>query len=62
MKKITPLVKVIPHLRKATALSLGRLSEKTIAKKTEANNFLTDVADAILFVGQVIKETFTTGF
>jgi phospholipid/cholesterol/gamma-HCH transport system permease protein len=62
MKKNTPLVKVIPHLRKATSLSLGRLSEKTIAKKTEANNFLTDVADAILFIGRVVKETFTTDF
>ncbi len=62
MKAKTPLIKVIPHLRNVTVQSLGRISEKTIAKKVEANNFLTDVADVILFFGRVVKETFTLDF
>jgi len=62
MKKNTISIKVIPRIRKVTVQSLGRLSEKTIAKKAEANNFLTDVADVFLFFGQVVKETFSTDF
>jgi phospholipid/cholesterol/gamma-HCH transport system permease protein len=62
MRKITPLVKVIPRLRKITAQSMGKLSEKTRAKSVYASNFLTDVASAFLFIGLVIKETFSTDF
>ena len=62
MKKITPLVKVIPRIRKITEQSMGKLSEKTIAKTLYASNFLTDVANVFLFIGQVVKETFSADF
>lgn len=39
-----------------------RLSEETIAKKKEAANFLTDIADVFLFITRIIKETFSGGF
>ena len=39
-----------------------RLSEKTIAKREEANNFLTDFADVMLFIIRVVKETFSRNF
>jgi phospholipid/cholesterol/gamma-HCH transport system permease protein len=39
-----------------------KLSETTIAKHQEANNFLTDIADVVLFVTHLIKETFSRKF
>ena len=57
-------MKVHPVVRAkgfATAQSV-RLSEKTIAKTKEAGNFLTDLADVLLFILRVIKETFTRDF
>lgn len=42
--------------------SMTRLSEKTLAKTEAAGNFLTDFADVVLFVKQVVKETFSTKF
>lgn len=62
MKKISPIVKAIPRLRKITEQSMGKLSEKTRAKTVYASNFLTDVASTFLFIGQVVKETFSTDF
>lgn len=62
MKKITPLVKVIPHLRKITEQSIGKVSQKTRDQTVYASNFLTDVASAFLFIGQVVRETFSTDF
>jgi phospholipid/cholesterol/gamma-HCH transport system permease protein len=57
-------MKVHPVVRAkgfATAQSV-RLSEKTIAKTKEAGNFLTDLADVLLFILRVVKETFTRDF
>ncbi len=62
MKKFNPVIKVIPKLRDATAHSMTRLSEKTIAKTKKANNFITDLADFFLFIAQVIRETFSRDF
>ena len=38
------------------------LSEKAIANTKDAGNFLTDIADIFLFVGRIIRETFSGGF
>lgn len=39
-----------------------KLSESTIAKTVIANNFLTDFADAVLFIASFVKETFSRKF
>lgn len=39
-----------------------RFGEKTFIKKQVASNFITDVADAALFITRVIKETFSHHF
>lgn len=39
-----------------------KLSEKTLATTKEANTFLTDVADVVLFIARLIKETFSRNF
>lgn len=39
-----------------------RLVEKSMSKKEEANNFLTDVADVFMFIMRILKETFTRHF
>lgn len=58
MKIIDPVIKVKNFsTRKSIALS-----EKTIEKTEKFNNFLTDAADVFLFIGRMIKETFTRDF
>lgn len=58
IKNSKPIVKAKGF---ATKQSL-RLSEKTLAKTKEANNFLTDIADVVLFIQSIIRETFSGGF
>lgn len=58
MKKIHPVIKVKGF---ATEHSL-KLSEKTIAKTAQAGNFLTNLADVLLFMIRIFKETFSRGF
>jgi len=58
MKKIIPVIKVKSFATKQSV----KLSEKTLAKTNAARNFLTDFADVVLFIQQVIKETFTRNF
>jgi phospholipid/cholesterol/gamma-HCH transport system permease protein len=58
MEKIRPVIKVKSF---ATAQSI-KLSEKTLRKKEEASNFLTDIADVFLFMVNIVKETFSGGF
>ncbi len=58
MKKLNPVIKVKGF---ATKQSL-RLSEKTINKTTQANNFLTQIADVVLFLVRIVQETFTRNF
>ena len=65
MKKFNPVVpvkKAIPKIRHATVTSMSKLSDKTLAKKEQADNFLTDFADVILFLTRIIKETFSRDF
>jgi phospholipid/cholesterol/gamma-HCH transport system permease protein len=58
MKNVNPVKKVKVF---ATAQSV-KLSEKTLAKKEAAGNFLTDFADVILFLTRIVKETFSRNF
>jgi phospholipid/cholesterol/gamma-HCH transport system permease protein len=58
MEKIRPVIKAKSF---ATAQSI-KLSEKTLRKTEEANNFLTDIADVFLFMVNIVKETFSGGF
>lgn len=58
MKKINPVIKAKGF---ATAQSL-KLSEKTMAKTAQAGNFLTNLADVLLFMIRIFKETFSRGF
>jgi phospholipid/cholesterol/gamma-HCH transport system permease protein len=62
MKKFNPVIKVIPKIRDATAHSMTRLTEKTIARTVKANNFLTDLADFFIFIARVGRETFSRNF
>ncbi len=58
MKIINPVIKV----KKIAADQSVRIVEKTIAKTVEAGNFLTNIADAFLFITRVTKETFSRNF
>lgn len=61
MVKFNSIIKVIPNLQGATK-QIVMLSEKTIAKTEITNNFLTTFADVVLFIGRVLKETFSRDF
>jgi phospholipid/cholesterol/gamma-HCH transport system permease protein len=39
-----------------------RIGEKSLTKTQDASNFLTDVADAVLFIVRILKETFSRHF
>lgn len=58
MEKVSPAIKVRNF---ATKQSI-RISEKTLAKREEANNFLTDIADVFLFIVLIVRETFSRNF
>jgi len=61
MKKVTPEVEKAPNLKKKRkdlviqALKIGK-------RKTEANNFFTELANFFLFVSRTVKETFSRDF
>ncbi|MEQ1799423.1 MAG: ABC transporter permease, partial [Lacibacter sp.] len=58
IKNLKPIVKVKGF---ATKQSI-RLGDKTMAKTKEATNFLTDIADVVLFIQSIIRETFSGSF
>ena len=58
MNKTNPVIKVKGF---ATNQSV-RLSEKTMAKTVQANNFLTDLADVFFFISRFLRETFSRNF
>jgi phospholipid/cholesterol/gamma-HCH transport system permease protein len=69
MKKSNPVKKVIPGIRVGATKFRGgatkrviKLSDKTIAKTAQANNFFTEVADIFLFTTRTFKETFSHDF
>lgn len=57
-KNLKPIAKAKGFATKQSIM----LSDKTMAKTKEANNFLTDIADVVLFVQSIIRETFSGGF
>ncbi|HEX5742273.1 MAG TPA: ABC transporter permease [Flavobacteriaceae bacterium] len=61
MAKFNPIIKVIPNLEGATK-QIIKLSDKTMAKTEIADTFLTTFADVVLFIGRVLKETFSRDF
>ena len=61
MKRITLVPKLTPKLQ-AVKYQTIKLTEKTFVKIEKANNFLTDVANAFLFISRTIKETFSRDF
>ncbi len=58
MNKFNPVIKVKGIVEKQSI----RISEQTLARTREANNFLTNVADVFLFITRVTKETFSRQF
>jgi len=62
MKSIITGIKVIPKIRDVSKQSIHKLSEKTIAKTEEANNFFSYFADVLLFITRIMKETFSRNF
>jgi phospholipid/cholesterol/gamma-HCH transport system permease protein len=62
MRKFSPVLKVIPKIRGGATKQAIRLSEKTIAKTKQVNNFFTEVADFFLFFNRFLRETFSPGF
>jgi phospholipid/cholesterol/gamma-HCH transport system permease protein len=61
MKRLIPVIKVIPNLRDVKKHVI-RLSEKTIEKTGKASNFLTEIARFFLFTSRTVKETFSRDF
>jgi len=61
MNKFTPVIKAISKVKYAKKHIIS-LSEKTIEKTEEAGNFLTDIADVLLFIIRILKETFSRKF
>ncbi|MBV2246226.1 MAG: ABC transporter permease [Lentimicrobium sp.] len=58
MKKFHPVIKVTGIVKKQSI----RISEQTLARTRDANNFLTNVADVFLFITRVTKDTFSRQF
>jgi phospholipid/cholesterol/gamma-HCH transport system permease protein len=58
MKKFNPAVKV----KEIVTDQSIKLSEKTIARSADANNFLINVADVFLFLRRIARETFSRDF
>ncbi len=61
MKEFRSEIKSHKVLKKAKKFTI-EISEKTIAKTAEANNFLTDFADVLIFLSRTAKETFSRNF
>ncbi|MGE5382194.1 MAG: MlaE family ABC transporter permease [Omnitrophica WOR_2 bacterium] len=62
MKRNLQAGNALPKIRNVTVSSLSKLSENTLHKKESASNFFSDVANAFLFIKQVITETFSRDF
>jgi phospholipid/cholesterol/gamma-HCH transport system permease protein len=58
MEKINPVIKVKHIVTKHSV----KLSEKTLETTARANSFLTTVADVVMFIMRVIRETFSSDF
>jgi len=58
MKQFHPVIKAKGFAKKQSI----RLSEKTMSKTLQTNNFLTDIADVTFFILRVFRETFSRTF
>ena len=58
MKIVLPVAKA----KEIARLQALKLSEKTLAKSQATNSFLTDIADVVMFITHLIKETFSRRF
>jgi phospholipid/cholesterol/gamma-HCH transport system permease protein len=58
LKELKPLVKV----RSFAEVQSIKLSEKTVVKAEKANTFLTGIGNISVFIIQLFKETFSSGF
>ncbi len=54
--------KPLPRIKDATVHSMSKLSDRTLHKKEEADNFFSKTGDAYLFISRIFSETFTRGF
>jgi len=52
----------VTKAKEIARLQALRLSDKTIEKTQATNNFLTDIADVVLFITHLLKETFSRNF
>lgn len=52
----------VSRAKEIARLHALRLSERTIAKTEAASNILTDIADVLIFISQLIRETFSFKF
>lgn len=52
----------VSKAKEIARLQALRLSETTLSKAVIANNFLTDFADAVLFITKFVRETFSRKF
>lgn len=58
-------IKIKKPIARAKSIAVKQstnISEKTIKRTVEANTSLTNIADALLFIIRVVKETFSTDF
>ena len=62
MKKDIPVNNLIPQLILDAENQSVKITEQTLAKKEDANNFLTNIANVFLFIKNIIKETFSRNF
>jgi phospholipid/cholesterol/gamma-HCH transport system permease protein len=62
MKKLIPVIKVIPKLRDAALKQTIKLSERTFEKTEKANSFLAEFANFFLFLSRATRETFSRDF
>jgi phospholipid/cholesterol/gamma-HCH transport system permease protein len=61
MKKLSSVTKGIPNFQAAKKQAI-KLSEKTLEKTENANNFLKELANFFLFISLTFKETFSRDF
>jgi len=62
MKKLIPVIKVIPKLRDVALKQTIKLGERTFKRTEKANNFLAEFASFFLFLSRTTKEAFSRDF
>jgi phospholipid/cholesterol/gamma-HCH transport system permease protein len=62
MKKLAPMIKVVPKIKDAAIRHSIRLSENAIGKTKKINSYLKEVGNFFLFISSVTREIFSKGF